>query len=908
MSFLEFMVSNTEYFGFSSLMGVTRYILWGLTWILTAISNAVETIYNHIFSLFGVIYSDKVVNFLQGWIGYLWIPVAISILILGYNLIMGDATEGNVRVKTFVRNLCLFAIVLFGLPYLFLGNVSQAGVFVNGVFPSSSGYSQSSSYSYGNLYGNGLLIDAFVNDNGQGITKGVSNLSGNTNDGKHTYGIVADNTYDLKFIFMEVEIRDANEAKSTDWSQRVLETGKIKKNIYQKIDSSGKAKSNADDSIMSLFINEYIDYEVVDKIGQDKYKVSDVMANGYDYGIFFEDDNSKDDIHEYFINNEPNASTLTSNQYYKPQNVSLRQYLFKSYHPEVIRHYNGEGKKISVWYASNGKTQSGAIFGIGSNFPYRYKVEWGVMFIQLISTAIVMLLTSYKIARIIYEIVFNHFLALFFGAADLSNGQRIKEILKSIVSLLLSLLFAVVLVEFYFIVSDSAKNIQFIPNDEAANKWMQALVQFFIAVATVKGPSVLEKILGVEGGLSGAWRDMGAATRPARRAAGAVARGAGKLAKGVAKGAVTVGAGAAYYGYNHHKGRAQAREENKNSNQNKIGKGKGAKGKDNSRVEMSGDAKQFSAINNGKQEKNLKPGDAQKGANGENAANEKMARQGRDLGNEVNNTAKSYQERDAIANRYQSNIHHAALAEQAKNGLDDKEALQRAYESSGFTKAEAESLANRDVSSGSFAETKDKFDNSISANAQERLANNPGDYSSEMEAYHAAASEHYRELGFDSSTAETMATSKAQSVLVDDKQSAIRSKAMEYQRGSDMSDVQALNKASEDVLGDKAVGFKGSASEAASHIYYTGSLEEGVVSGRIANNAARESAETNTRAGSLNPSMNPGAKAAVAIVGGYFVERMAETLNDAGQQSGYNSYNAKQRKKDAKAYKKQSKK
>ena len=905
MSFLEFMVSNTEYFGFSSLMGVIRHILWGLTWILTSLCNVVENIYNHIFSLFGVIYSDKVVNFLQGWIGYLWIPVAISILILGYNLIMGDATEGNARVKTFVRNLCLFAIVLFGLPYLFIGhgNTNNASVFTN---PNANGYSMANNRAeYGDIYsGDAGLIDYFVKDNGSGIIKGVSRLSGNTNDGTHTYGIVADNTYDLKLIFLQVENRDKSEAKSTLWSQRVLEAGKIKKNIYQKTNSAGKAVSNADDSIMSLSINEYTDYELVDKLGQDKYKISDVMVDGYDYGIFFEDDNSKDDIHEYFINNEPNASTLTSNQYYKPQNVSLRQYLFKSYHPEVIRVYNSEGEKTSVWYSSNGKTQSGAIFGIGSNFPYRYKVEWGVMFIQLIATAVVMLLTSYKIARIIYEIVFNHFLALFFGAADLSNGQRIKEILKSIVSLLLSLLFAVVLVEFYFIVSDSAKTIQFIPNDETANKWMQALVQFFIAVATVKGPSVLEKILGVEGGLSGAWRDMGTATRPARRAAGAVARGAGKLAKGAA----IVGAGAAYYGYNHHKGKVQAREENKNSNQNKIGKGKGAKGKDNSRVEMPGDAKQFSAINNGKQEKKLKPGDAQKGANGENAANEKMARQGRDLGNEVNNTAKSYQERDAIANRYQSNIHHSALAEQAKNGLDDKEALQRAYESSGFSKTEAESLANRDVTSGSFAETKDKFDNSISANAQERLANNPGDYSSEMEAYHAAASEHYRELGFDSSTAETMATSKAQSVLVDDKQSAIRSKAMEYQRGSDMSDVQALNKASEDVLGAESVGFKGSASEAASHIYYTGSLEEGVVSGRIANNAARESAETNTRSGSLNHSMNPGAKAAVAIVGGYFVERMAETLNDAGQQSGYNSYNAKQHKKDAKAYKKQAKK
>lgn len=235
MSFLEFMISSTEYNGWTSLFGAARYMLWAITWILTAISNVVEQIYNHIFSLFGVIYSEKVVGFLQGWIGYLWIPVAISIIILGYNLIMGDDTEGNSRVKTFARNLCLFAIILFGLPYLFLGNTSQSGVFTNS---SATGYQGN-----GTITSNSGLIDVFTNDNGQGFVNGVSNMSrGSTEstEGSHTYGIVANNTYDLKLIFLQVENRNPNETKSRnqqtqqpDWSQRYLEAGKIKK-IYIK--------------------------------------------------------------------------------------------------------------------------------------------------------------------------------------------------------------------------------------------------------------------------------------------------------------------------------------------------------------------------------------------------------------------------------------------------------------------------------------------------------------------------------------------------------------------------------------------------------------------------------------------------------------------------------------------------
>ena len=918
MSFLEFMISSTEYNGWTSLFGAARYMLWAITWILTAISNVVEQIYNHIFSLFGVIYSEKVVGFLQGWIGYLWIPVAISIIILGYNLIMGDDTEGNSRVKTFARNLCLFAIILFGLPYPFLGNTSQSGVFTNS---SATGYQGN-----GTITSNSGLIDVFTNDNGQGFVNGVSNMSrGSTEstEGSHTYGIVANNTYDLKLIFLQVENRNPNETKSRnqqtqqpDWSQRYLEAGKIKKNIYQKMGSDGKVKNKAGDSIMSLSINDFTDYVDVDKIGDDKYKISDVMVDGYDYGIFFTDDNSKDDIHEYFIDDEPNASELTSNQYYKPQDVSLRQYLFKSYHLEVIRNYDDNGSKKSVWYSSGGKTQSGLVGGLGSTFPFRYKIEWGIMFVQLISTAIVMLLTTYKIARIIYEIVFNHFLALFFGAADLSNGQRIKEILKSIVSLLLSLLFAVVLVEFYFIITDSVNNIQFIPNDEGANKWMQVLVDFFIAVATVKGPSVLEKILGVEGGLSGAWRDMGAATRPARNAARAVGRGAMKLAKGAAIAGVATG----YYAHKHHQGALEARKEQENGNQRKI---KG--GKDRSRAEVPGKSSQFSAINNGKTEKGLTEGERKSTAKkGATAATEEMARQSRDLGKEVDK-AKTDEARNDIANRYRSNIQHAALAEQADAGgkekMGDKEALTRAYENSGFSKEEASSLAARDVASGSFNETNDKFENSISAQAQQRLSDNPTEYSNELEAYKASAMDHYQSLGFDESTAANLAETKAKQVLLDDKQAEIRDKAMEIRRtGTDDIDTSVvqgptapsdikddkyyLEKASKQVLGDSSVGYKGNAREAASHIYSQGTLKEGPVIGRIANNAVRERAEVNTRSGSLQNDMNPAAKAAATIVGGYFVERAAETLHGAGTKAGYSGYQARNAKRTEKDYQK----
>ena len=102
------MVSHLQYFDGSQMFGLFRVILWALVRLISSLCSAAEGIYNHIFSLVGVIYNDNVVRFLQGWMGFIWIPIAISVLYLGYSLIIGDATEGNMRAKTFARNVCLF--------------------------------------------------------------------------------------------------------------------------------------------------------------------------------------------------------------------------------------------------------------------------------------------------------------------------------------------------------------------------------------------------------------------------------------------------------------------------------------------------------------------------------------------------------------------------------------------------------------------------------------------------------------------------------------------------------------------------------------------------------------------------------------------------------------------------------
>ena len=59
-------------------------------------------------------------------------------------------------------------------------------------------------------------------------------------------------------------------------------------------------------------------------------------------------------------------------------------------------------------------------------------------------------------------------------------------------------------------------------------------------MATIKGPSVLEKVLGINGGLGDEWRETGMLNRTAVKP---VARATGKVVKGAA---ILAGAGAVY--------------------------------------------------------------------------------------------------------------------------------------------------------------------------------------------------------------------------------------------------------------------------------------------------------------------------------------------------------------------------
>lgn len=174
---------------------------------------------------------------------------------------------------------------------------------------------------------------------------------------------------------------------------------------------------------------------------------------------------------------------------------------------------------------------------------YRYNFNFFNMYVGLIALIFVYLFTSYKVARISFELLIHKIIAPFVSAADITNGKRIRQVLMSIVGNYLTLL-AILLIQqtyaFAFVyISEKGWNI-----------FSTCFIQLFLAIAVVDAPNIFEQILGVDAGLKSAFSMFGVA-----RATSTIMHGAGKVVStvtkasgGVAKGATNIAGAASGFG------------------------------------------------------------------------------------------------------------------------------------------------------------------------------------------------------------------------------------------------------------------------------------------------------------------------------------------------------------------------
>ena len=168
----------------------------------------------------------------------------------------------------------------------------------------------------------------------------------------------------------------------------------------------------------------------------------------------------------------------------------------------------------------------GSFFGLANDKYYRYSLNWWTVIITLAVSCIALFFMSLKVARIIWEIAAHQLIGPFIAVTDLASGQRMKEFLRSLVSLFAVLFMIMLMYGLYFLGMSYIGN--FSAGSQGVNAVAKIIMQMALAWMMIDGANIIERVTGVDAGLKSGYQAV----------IGALA--AGKAVKGIGKAAGTL--------------------------------------------------------------------------------------------------------------------------------------------------------------------------------------------------------------------------------------------------------------------------------------------------------------------------------------------------------------------------------
>ena len=129
-----------------------------------------------------------------------------------------------------------------------------------------------------------------------------------------------------------------------------------------------------------------------------------------------------------------------------------------------------------------------------NEYYYRYNIQWFNCILGLCSLILIYVCLAYKVVRIKYEIVIQRVLAVLYSA-NLSNSQKTLKIMDSIKDSYITLVLVMICLKIYLLAY------KFI-NQTGFSGFTQAMILLFIAFAVIDGPNIIQKLTGIDAGLS----------------------------------------------------------------------------------------------------------------------------------------------------------------------------------------------------------------------------------------------------------------------------------------------------------------------------------------------------------------------------------------------------------------------
>lgn len=190
------------------------------------------------------------------------------------------------------------------------------------------------------------------------------------------------------------------------------------------------------------------------------------------------------------------VSRIDINEVVNPKSSYLSDYAKDILSYKVLSAGKVNGEKESLTKNSEGLTLLTDANGNGflNSYYYRYKVDYLPIFIMLIAYTVVYISLAYKVVRIILELGMHRVLALLYSA-DLTGGQKTAKILSTIKNGYIVLLFTAFLIKFYNMMCT-------LISATFSDQFVKGILILFVSFAVVDGPNLIEKLTGIDAGLS----------------------------------------------------------------------------------------------------------------------------------------------------------------------------------------------------------------------------------------------------------------------------------------------------------------------------------------------------------------------------------------------------------------------
>lgn len=131
---------------------------------------------------------------------------------------------------------------------------------------------------------------------------------------------------------------------------------------------------------------------------------------------------------------------------------------------------------------------------------YRFHINFFTIIVTLAITAFVMIFTAIKMIKLSIELAFSKVMTTFVAVADLSGGQRIRQSINGIISIFVAMISTMLMLKLYVMgtayLSDKISGLGTI------------LAMIGCAIFVIDGPNYIEKMFGVDAGLSSVWRTI----------------------------------------------------------------------------------------------------------------------------------------------------------------------------------------------------------------------------------------------------------------------------------------------------------------------------------------------------------------------------------------------------------------